>query len=245
METQLTPDHSSSLTPVNPAHDVIPHTSHAGAPANQGGEAIDTRALLNSVRRNWFVALLLGLILGSGAAVATWVYVPAPYEAFFEFHINSVESKILFKTSEEQSNFNTYKQTQMRKVTGQYVLNAALRDPEISNLPTLKEKDHPTDWLEKNLRVTSPASEFFRLSLEGDRPKDLALIVNAVADSFLTEVVNKERTARQDRLRQLQGFHGDISLELDGKRSELESIAQTLKTTDAAILSSKRQLEYE
>ncbi|QDT34629.1 polysaccharide biosynthesis tyrosine autokinase [Thalassoglobus polymorphus] len=246
METQLTSDSSSSLTSVNPVHEVAqPRATSVGPHPNQGNEAIDTRALLNSVRRNWFVATLLGLIFGTGAAVATWVYVPAPYQAFFEFHINSVESKILFETSEAQSNFNTYKQTQMRKVTGEYVLNAALRDPEISNLPTLKEQQHPTDWLEKNLKVTSPASEFFRLELEGDRPKDLAMIVNAVADAFLTEVVNKERTSRQDRLRQLQGFYRDINEELGLKRTQLEGIAQSLKTTDPEILSSKRQLEYE
>ncbi|WP_417847627.1 polysaccharide biosynthesis tyrosine autokinase [Thalassoglobus sp.] len=246
METQLTPDSSSSLTPVNPVHEVAHHrATPVGPQQNQGTETIDTRALLNSVRRNWFIATLLGLIFGAAAAVATWVYVPAPYQAFFEFHINSVESKILFNTSEERSNFNTYKQTQMRKVTGEYVLNAALRDPEISSLPTLKEQEHPTDWLEENLKVSSPASEFFRLELEGDRPQDLAMIVNAVADAFLTEVVNKERTSRQDRLRQLQGFYRDINEELGLKRTQLEGIAQSLKTTDPEILSSKRQLEYE
>lgn len=208
-------------------------------------EAIDTKALLNSLRRKWFVASLLGLIAGGLAAFGAWNYIPAPFASFSELRISSVGQKILFNTAETQSNFSTYKQTQAKLITSPFVLTTALRDENISKLPLLQPEQNPVHWLEKEIQISSPGEEFIRITLEGDRPQDLAKIVQAVADAFLEEVVNKERTDRQDRLRKLEEFSRTINEELRIKQLQMRQLAESLKTTDPETLSVKRQMEYE
>lgn len=211
----------------------------------QSDEAIDPKAILSSLRRRWFLACLLGTLGGMAAAIGAWKYVPAPYRAFSELKVSSVNQKILFTTSEAHAQFDTYKQTQSRQITSPFVLNAAIRDPEVAKLSILQEQDHPVDWLEENLQVDSAGEEFIRVSLEGDRPSQLAKIVNAVVDAFLEEIVNKERNDRQDRLRKLEEFNSEITEELRTKRAALRKLAESLKTTDPETLSVKRQMEYQ
>lgn len=225
------------------------HTGFAGGSQAAEGqtepEAIDPKAILNSLRRKWFVACCLGLIGGALGAVGAWQYFPAPFQAFSELRVSSVGQKILFTTAEAEAGFGTYKETQARLISSPFVLNTAIRDPEIAKLPTLQDQERPTDWLEKQLQVRSVGQEFLRISLEGDRPDDLAKIVNAVSDAFLEEVVNKERTTRQDRLRKLNAFSDEINQELRAKNNALKKLADSLKTTDSETLSVKRQMEYE
>lgn len=220
-------------------------SSHHHSSKNADAEVIDPKALLSSLRRKWFLAALLGIIFGAAAAVGAWQYFPAPYLAYCELRISSVNQKILFNTSEAKTGFGTYKQTQAKLIRSPYVLSTAIRDPEVVSLSMLVEKPHPTEWLEQNLKVNDTGQEFLRVSLEGDRPVELAKIINAVSDAFLNEVVNKERTDRQDRLQKLQEFYSKALLEVRDKKEKLKNLAESLKTTDSETLSVKRQMEYE
>lgn len=247
MTTDLSVDASKESSSGEVPNEVaVQHGTHvpvSTAPVTSDG--IDTKALLNSLRRTWFVAVLLGVIAGGAAAYGAWKYVPAPYMAFSELRISSVDQKILFNTAETTSDFSTYKQTQLKLITSPFVLNAAIREPDIAKLPLLQSKERPVDWLEGSIRVSSPGQEFIRVALEGDSPQDMALVLNAVTQAFLEEVVNKERTVRQERLRKLEGFNRTINEELREKKADLQKLATSLKTTDPGTLSVKRQMEYE
>ncbi len=252
METQITKYPSSGSAPEDSGQGLASRgSSHVGgvpvhsSPTQAGSETIDTKALLNSIRRRWFLAVLLGAICGGGAGIAAWQYIPAPYLAFAELRISSVDEKILFNTAEAKANFNTYKQTQSRLIKDHNVLSVALLNPELSNLQTITEQAYPVSWLEKKVVVSSPGTEFIRISLEGDSPSELAKIVNAISATFLDEVVLKEKTKRVTRLVTLQDFSGKIDQELETKRKSLQTLAEELKTTDPETLSVKRQMEYE
>lgn len=253
MKTDLSVEDSNLATELNQVTDsseVASFRSESALPSQQApatteSDSIDTKAMLSALRRKWFVASFLGVLFGGAAAVGAWQYLPAPFRAFSELRISSVGQKILFSTAEAQSNFGTYKQTQAKLITSPYVLNTALRDPAIAALPILAEKAHPSDWLEKNLRISFPGQEFIQISLEGDQPSDLPKVINAVSDAFLEEVVNKERINRQNRLRTLEEFNRTITEDLRVKRADLEKLAQSLKTTDPETLSVKQQMEYE
>ncbi|MCA9051490.1 MAG: hypothetical protein KDA89_22280, partial [Planctomycetaceae bacterium] len=202
-------------------------------------------AALGAFRRRWFVATSLGLFLGCAAAAAAWQLVPAPYTSFAELHIESVEQRILFKTAEAESNFNTYKQTQMRQITSPFVLTAAIREPEIAALSMLRQEQHPVEWLEEEIQVSSPGTEFIRVSLTGDQPTQLQKIVAAVAESYLAEVVHKDHEKRSERKANLERIYRDIEDRLRSKKNAVKKLAEALHTGDSQALTVKQQMAYE
>lgn len=215
----------------------VPHAPQASA--------ADPRILLGALRRRWLVAAALGLGCAAVAATAAWFLVPTPYRAYSELTIRSVPEKILYKTAESQADFGTYKQSRMRDMKGPFVLLRALREPGISNLSLIAAQEHPQDWLEDNLSVSSPGTEFLQLSLSGEQPQELAKIVNAVTTAFLDEVVNAEETARRSKLDELETIYNRIQEDLKQKHRALRELTESLHTTNPETLSVKHQLALD
>ncbi len=212
-----------------------------GADSEDGGEIA---ALLGSIRRRWLPASILGVIVGGIAVSLVWFFVEPPFLATAEIHIHEIPDRILFQI-EDTGGFNTYKQTQMRLVKSLYVLSAALRDPEIAQLSMVRERERPIEWLQEKLEVESPATEFVQISLEGDRPKELAAIVNAVTQAYQEEVVSDEDKRDQNRLQELRAVETRLEEDLREKRKALQLLAQKLSTTDSETLSARQQMATE
>ena len=145
--------------------------------------------------------MLIGVPLALLAAAAAWVAVPAYYTAFALLKVASTEPRLVFKKAESEQSFETYRQTQMAMIQSRFVLNAALRQPGISELETIRTKTYPLEWLEDKITVgTYNSPEILKISLEGDNPEDITKIVNAVKDAYLDEVVLADRKQRITRL---------------------------------------------
>ena len=64
--------------------------------------------------RRWPLALVLGLICGGSAALAAWLLLPPPqYSATAILHVASNRPRIIFSTSESQTEFGNYVRTQL------------------------------------------------------------------------------------------------------------------------------------
>ncbi len=213
---------------------------------NSGSQALDPKALLAAFRRRWLISTTLGLLLGAIAAGTVYQLFPdAPFTAFAELHVKEVPEKILFSTAEEVSAFTTYKQTQMRLVLSPFVLAAALRNPEIGNLATVKAEPYPVQWLEKQVKVSNPAAEFVRISLSGDNPGDLHKLVNAVSGAYMEEVVNSDLSKRNERKSQLETIFRDMEDRMQKKKTAEKRLAESLNTGDSEALTLKQQLAVE
>lgn len=210
-----------------------------------GGSPPDPKALFNAFRRRWFLAISLGLVCGGLAAAVVWVLVPAPYTAFSELWIRSKPHHILVERSESRSRFQTYKETQMRRVRDPMVLNNVLQRPEISELSLVEQRRRPVEWLERQLEVAAPATEFIRVSLSGEKPRELAALVNAVSEVYLNEVVGKERAQRSARLEELRRVRRQKVQELQEKREALKRIAESHRTANPQTLTAIQQANVE
>ncbi len=217
----------------------------AGSRSNADGEQpSEVAALLGSIRRRWLLIVLLALPVSALGVALIWFFMEPPFQAVAEIHIREVPDRILFKT-EDIGGFDTYKQTQIRLVKSVYVLSAALRHPEVGRLSMVREQEHPVDWLQEELKVDSPATEFIRISLEGDRPEELAAIVNATSEAYQEEVVSAEDKRKQNRLNELRKVESRIEDDLREKRKEMQVLAKALSTTDSKTLSTRQQLATE
>jgi succinoglycan biosynthesis transport protein ExoP len=194
-------------------------------------------ALLGSLKRRWLLAAVVGVFGAACSAVAVYhVMPPARHVAKAMLHVASTQPSIIFPTQEVRSTFEIYKQTQLRLLKGRSVLAAVLRDPKVKDLNLFKQaanQSEPISWLEKEIQAEY-TGEVLNISMSGDGPEGLAAIVNAVAQSYLVEVVNAEVKERRNRFEELQGIYRQQSDRLQSKRKELEALAAKLGSGDQA-----------
>ena len=235
-----------------PAGKAVKSTQKTGQRGNpvwralQLAEPMTPQGLLLAWKRRWMQAILIGVPLALFAVVAAWLAIPAHYTAFVLLKVASTEPRLVFKKAETEQNFETYRQTQMAMIQSRFVLNAALRQPGISDLETDRAKDFPLEWLEDNVAVdTYNSPEILKISLTSGDPEDITKIVNAVKDAYLDEVVLADRKQRIIRLNDLERIHSETEEKVRQKEQRVESLAKELGTGDSQALSIKHQMALE
>lgn len=216
-------------------------------PASSEAESlINPWAVLNALRRRWLPATLVAIPAALIAAAACWKAIPSTYTSFAMLRIASTEPRLVFDTAERKSDFDTYRQTQAAMITSRFVLNAALRKPGVSDLETIRQQAYPIAWLETQLEVgTNRSPEILRISMKGERPDDIAAIVNAVKDAYLEEVVHAERKDRLARLSDLERIFSETDEKVRLKQERVEKLAKQLGTGDSKALTIKQQMALE
>lgn len=128
-----------------------------------------------------------------------------------------------------------YCETQIAYLYSYVVAQAALRDPTVKDLPLIVTQKDPTTWLINNLRVGFiPSSEILSIEMRG-KPSEvnqLRLLVDAVANAYLNEVVfasDQERNIVRDALR---NSYAKLSEEIHGKMEEQQALAEELGAAD-------------
>lgn len=167
--------------------------------------------------------------------------------AFAEVRIFRKRLKVLNDHSEPESreDFEVYRGTQMRMVKSQFVLNAVLRDPEISKSSIMRDQADKIAFLEENLEVTVPATEFLRISFKGARTPESVKLVNAVVDEYLREVVNFETTARTRQISELEKVHRDLDEQLRIRKNTLKRLVKNLQSGDSTPRTEKEKMMAE
>ncbi len=176
-------------------------------------------------RSQWLVAALA--IVAAGAAGAVWAFLPLPkMTGYAIFQIHSSQPHIL--SPSDKNDFNLFRQSQPAMVKNRVILNAALRDPVVRGASVLKGDDKLTA-LEGALKVDFKGGpEIMRVSIEGDNPDELRAIVNAVAQSYLDDAVNKRKNQNSDRRDKLKKLEDQTQLDIRQTTGHLTSRMETL-----------------
>jgi hypothetical protein len=149
----------------------------------------------------------------------------------------------------DRDRFEIYKNTQQQLLLNRFVLLGALRKPEVAKLPSIQYEQKygdPVGWLLKRLSVDFPGNaEIMRVSITRDDPREAAILVAAVVDSYITEVVNVERDLKRQRLSELDRIYTEKETELRSKRIDLKQLAEQLGTSDTDTLTLKQRLALE
>ncbi len=156
--------------------------------ADTGGSRV-----LTYLRLHWLTILFLGGLIGAGLAYAAWVLVPPNYESYALFQVSSNPSTVSASgdPSRGRAEFNTYLKTRAGLFKQEFVYTRALA--ELRDNPTLAAQKDPMKFLDKELVVdTREGSEIIRLSMKGVNPDDVRAIVNAMKDSYMKLVVDRE-----------------------------------------------------
>jgi succinoglycan biosynthesis transport protein ExoP len=217
----------------------------AGGTASRPVDAVpDPLALLRALRHHWLLALVLGTAAGATAGAVAWRIVPRPaYTASALLEVRTQRPYLLNANGQERTELRVFQATQLALARSRLVLAGALSRPGVTDLPTVRAQPDPQRWLEEELAAEFQAgSELMRLSLAGDRPADLAFVVNALARAYLDEILTKDHAEHVEAARKLASLLGDYNAKLARQRADLKQLAESVGSDDKQTLALKQQL---
>jgi hypothetical protein len=243
-----TPDDSDDdIQDVGPHGQVEEQSPHAGPVAYSG------RGLLKSLSRRWLVATPFALLVATIAAVAVWFLLPPSQQvAYVRLYMPRHVEGNFNEHPEGEVDFDQFQRQQFALLRSRTVVDAVFRDEKVRQLDlnALTKGGNPADWLEGQIRIEFPdGPELPRVALSGDSPETLKVLVTALRDTYLEEVVNKQtqshRQARLDKLKEIRALyegrlktiketHRKLAVALGGNTDRLVELQQELK---------KRELE--
>jgi polysaccharide biosynthesis transport protein len=215
------------------------------------GSTANVMTYFHAFRRNWLLAVVLGLCLSTVAGLSVWIGMGKRYTAMAYLRVAYQEKAIVFNSSQLPygEEYEIFKNTQMQYVTSPFVLLSALSKPEgspISRLPILKEQKDPVAWLMNKLSVTFPGkAEFMKIEMTTSDAKEASDIVSAVVAAYLSDVVDNEKDKRRQRVSELDRLYTDKDQEVRNKRNDLKQLAEQLGTAETENLNLKQKLTLE
>jgi hypothetical protein len=146
----------------------------------------------------------------------------------------------------DRKEYAGYFRTQEALLKSRFVLTAALAAPEVAKLPAVKQQADPVVWLQSRLTVhADKRAGLLHVSVTGGTPAEQALLVNAVVQAYLNEVVNRTHKNQDARLKALQTLYDKSADALREKRAALRQMAEALGTGDDKTAALKQQLAMQ
>ena len=202
----------------------------------------------HAFRRRWPLAMILGLCLGATGAAVAWFLTIERYTAASLLQISATKEKLVFRPEDraDANEFEIFKKTQQDLLTSSVVLTAALRNAEAAALPAVQKQGDPVRWLAKNLRVDFPnEAEIMRVSLTYTEPKEAAVLVAAVADAYIDEVVDADRHRQRDRLADVERLYAEKEMEMRSRRTKLKQLVEQLGAGETGALAFRQQIAVQ
>ncbi len=214
-----------------------------GAP---GEEGIDFSVFLHCLRRKWLPGLLIGGTLAALVSAMLFFLIPVSFEAISLLRVNRSEPHVIRRSFSSDQEYVAYKQTQATLVTSPFVLSAALREPGITQLPTLQNVDNGLDWLTRQIRVNYPGdSEIMQVGMHGDRNDDIKKIVDAVVTAYLYEIGQSEKTEKSRKLQTLRAQHRRNDQLIKDKSEVINRLSEQYGSRDSETAQLRSMLEQD
>lgn len=219
----------------------VPGTLAPAADPLAGG--IDYRRAWHAFRRRWIPATVLGVTAATLAGILTYLFLPRGFEAVAWLRVRDKSGMYGGGMGRDNAEYEAYRKTQVQLIKSPLVLMAALRRPGINGLEVLRDEEDKVGWLMRNVQVSAPMeSEVLQVRLRGEDPKEITQIVNAVTNSYLTDVVNKEKAERLSRRDTLEKKYKENMAEVRSRLDTYNNLAKSLGTTDSAEVTTQRAL---
>ena len=139
--------------------------------------------------------------------------------------------------------YDSDRQNLIERLNSPLILLSVLRQPEIADLETIRnEEADPMAWLVATLDVTAPEkTDLIRVGLRGERVDDLQQIVDAVAQTFVTDVVETEKIACLARRDLLEKKLKELQTELRAKQQAWQALEKEADARKPADLAAHRK----
>ncbi len=199
--------------------------------------------------RRFLVALLVLIMVAVGVAVWWFGLLTTRYTAKACLLIAPLEPTILSRPGEkvDWEEFAIFRNNQAKLIRERFVIQAALRNNKLKNLPSLVREDakhNSVAWLTDRIHVSFPEdkSGIMEVSATLPDPNDAATIVNAVVEAYMDQVVNVDRQKRRERYESLNNVAADKEDEVRRKHEQLKRELESMGAGDDQTASLRGQM---
>jgi capsular polysaccharide biosynthesis protein len=142
-----------------------------------------SRGVLRRLAGLWFQILMLWLLISAPIIALIYALVKPTYLATCLMQVETPVGKSL-----------THLQAQVTSITSDNVLGAAVANPLVVNLPTIKQSEDPRKVLRERLKVQIVGgTPLIRISLELANHNEAIAIVDAVAQSYVAQYEDRNQ----------------------------------------------------
>lgn len=183
---------------------------------------VDPVSILRGLLRNWWKILGLWMIVSAPMVYLIHSQVKPKYTAYSRLRIQPTQPELFGGGGGRVDDRIVAIETEIGHMKTDRVLDTALADSTISNLPFVKNSTSPrADLLEKLRIVNERNTNLVLVSMESTNPEEAAAIVNAVVASYL-EADNVYKTGADDILkRNFQKYLDEIQAKRKAKEDQL------------------------
>jgi capsular exopolysaccharide synthesis family protein len=201
-------------------------------------------SLLKALRRRWLLAASVG-VLAAGTALAIMLMVmPTKFLAFGSVQV-AANPEVLGQRQRWNNDFSTAVKTHAALFKRRDVILKGLGQEQVRDLRIVKR--YPSTlgviaWLEEDLKVdTQDGNEVISISLPGDEPEELCVLVNALMKSYLDIVNGRERGQRKERVKTMQGNADTLKEKLSEKIAARQGLLKGQGAPDSQAVMIKHQ----
>jgi hypothetical protein len=164
------------------------------------------------------------------------------------FRVSREQARLLGgSSSQSDAAWEIFCKTQIALLKSYFVLQRAVRDPEIAALPMLAAADDPVGFLAQRLEVGFyPSSEilFVRMGCaSGDDADQVVKIVNAVAKAYEDEVIFKDRQRQLSSHDLLARSYKKLKDDIRAKMEDYQEITRDAGLAESAAGQVAQQLD--
>jgi uncharacterized protein involved in exopolysaccharide biosynthesis/Mrp family chromosome partitioning ATPase len=185
-----------------------------------------------SLRFHWFTAVLVSLVL-LGLSAAFLVHHKPTYSAQSLVYVSPTFPKTLNDDPETTYPYDSYMDQQVHSVTRYDVLADAIRSlPQGVWQNRGESEQSAVARLQRELAVNRLGTTYqIEITLLGENAGNVADVVNAVTQSYLTKAKQEEFYGRDERLATLRDTRDELEKELDEALQEQAGITHKLGVT--------------
>lgn len=211
------------LAPLTPTHAMMPYGQDT-----ETNPEMNVLLLLAMLRQRWRLILLIWMATLIPLVSFIWIHFEREYQAVGIIRVAPFVPRILFR--DEDSGllplYGAFLTTQMELLTNPSVLNQAVADPRVRDVPWVAGSVDAATMLDSRLEIANPPNtELITVTLRGRLKEELAPMVNAVLDTYMETIVEKDQQDDRAKLELLYSKQGDLEKDLKTLHDELYALA--------------------
>ncbi|BBO30720.1 tyrosine-protein kinase domain-containing protein [Lacipirellula parvula] len=230
----------------SPSRALVASPAPSNVPATFGGFAprgpeiltggFNQTWMTHCLRRRWLMAILMGLLVGAGAAGALWWAFPETSTITAYLKVRSKLGSDVFDNQSERLTPQDVQRQAMNHLTllkSPLVLDAVLQQGDIANLDAVRaHQGQEINWLTDELRVTFPGDgEILEVRYEGEEDADqMVKVVDAVVKAYQEKVLLQDRLLAASTQADLRQVLSDTNKRLETRLNDLKEQSAKMGT---------------
>jgi succinoglycan biosynthesis transport protein ExoP len=191
---------------------------------------INSQVLLRGLTRHWHWILLLWLVISVPVIYLISVNVVPTYEAFSTIRIEPTQPELFSPAHNsfvESRAVRPYLETQVNVMVSNHVLEQAVANPQVVNLPFVRQSEDPKADLRKKMSVSiMDNANMIRVGLELADPNQAATIVNTVVEAYMVQNTIFNRSLNKNLQETLKAELDKLEDKLKTTRTEMEKMVK-------------------